>query len=114
MDRPKVSIVYHHGAAGRIQALATLLHLGGVLVPAPRAQDLDVRTLARRTGRDVASVARRLLAGAAAAGGRVPVRHATATIPTGRTGRLSQTLELFGPSRWPVTPAHRTISWENS
>jgi hypothetical protein len=50
-----------------------LLHLGGVLVPTPRAQDLDVRALARQTGRDVAVVARRLLVGAAAEGGQVPV-----------------------------------------
>jgi NAD(P)H dehydrogenase (quinone) len=38
-----------------------LLHTGGVVVPAPRAEDLDVRALARQTGRVVADVARRLL-----------------------------------------------------
>jgi hypothetical protein len=47
------------------------LNLAGVLVTPPRAQDLDVRMLARQTGRDVADVARRLLIGAAAAGGLV-------------------------------------------
>ena len=30
------------------------------------------------------------------------------------TGRLSQTLEPSCPSWWPVTPAHRTSSWEKS
>jgi NAD(P)H dehydrogenase (quinone) len=66
--------VLHGGHEATMMTLyRALLHLGGVLVPAPRAQDLDVRALARQTGRDVANVARRLLVGAAAEGGQVPV-----------------------------------------
>jgi NAD(P)H dehydrogenase (quinone) len=65
--------VLHGGHEATLMTLfRTLLHLGGVLVPPPHAQDLTVRALARRTGRDVADVARRLLAGTAAEGGRVP------------------------------------------
>jgi NAD(P)H dehydrogenase (quinone) len=60
--------VLHGGHEATLMTLFhALLHMGGVLVPAPRARDLDVRALARRTGRDVADVARRLLVGAAAA-----------------------------------------------
>jgi NAD(P)H dehydrogenase (quinone) len=66
--------VLHGGHEATLMTLfRALLHLGGVLVPTPRAQDLDVRALARQTGRDVAVVARRLLVGAAAEGGQVPV-----------------------------------------
>jgi NAD(P)H dehydrogenase (quinone) len=66
--------VLHGGHEATLMTLfRALLHTGGVVVPAPRAADLDVRTLARRTGRDVTDVARRLLIGAAAEGARVPV-----------------------------------------
>ncbi len=66
--------VLHGGHEATLMALfRALLHVGGVLVPAPRAQDLDVRALARQTGRDVADVSRRLLVGAAAEGGQVPL-----------------------------------------
>jgi NAD(P)H dehydrogenase (quinone) len=62
--------VLHGGHEATLMTLfRALFHLGGVVVTAPRAQDLDVRMLARQTGRDVADVARRLLVGAAAAGG---------------------------------------------
>jgi NAD(P)H dehydrogenase (quinone) len=61
--------VLHGGHEATLMTLFhALLHLGGVLVPAPRARDLDVRALARRTGQEVADVARRLRVGAAAAG----------------------------------------------
>lgn len=66
--------VLHGGHEATLMTVfRALLRLGGVLVPAARAHDLDVRTLARQTGRDVADVARRLRAGAAADGGRLPV-----------------------------------------
>jgi NAD(P)H dehydrogenase (quinone) len=73
--------VLHRGREATLSALfQTLSHLGGVLVFAPRATDLpagaDAYTLARQTGRDVAEVARRLLVGAAAEGGREPGRSA--------------------------------------
>ncbi|TWF79538.1 NAD(P)H dehydrogenase (quinone) [Pseudonocardia hierapolitana] len=66
--------VLHGGHEATLMTLfRALLRLDGVLVPAPRAQDLDGRAVARQTGRDVARVAGRLLAGAAAEGGPVPV-----------------------------------------
>jgi NAD(P)H dehydrogenase (quinone) len=66
--------VLHGGHEATLMTLFhALLHMGGVVVPAPRGHDLDVRTLARRTGRDVADVARRLHVDAAAEGAQVPV-----------------------------------------
>jgi len=57
--------VLHGGREATLMTLfRSLLTLGGVLVPAPRAD--DPRAAARRTGRDVATVARRLLTGAVA------------------------------------------------
>jgi NAD(P)H dehydrogenase (quinone) len=59
--------VLHGGHEATLMTLFhALFHLGGVVVPPLRAGNQDVRTLARRTGRDVADVAHRLLVGAAA------------------------------------------------
>jgi NAD(P)H dehydrogenase (quinone) len=64
--------VLHGGREATLMTLfRTLLTLGGVVVPAPRADDHDPRAVARQTGRDVATVARRLLVGAAAETGPV-------------------------------------------
>jgi NAD(P)H dehydrogenase (quinone) len=69
--------VLHGGREATLMALFhTLSRLGGVLVPAPRVQDLSagrgVRGLARQTGRDVTRVARRLRIGASAEAGQEP------------------------------------------
>lgn len=59
--------VLHGGREATLMTLfRTLYGLGGVLVPAARDDAEDPRAVARRTGRDVATVARRLLVGAAA------------------------------------------------
>lgn len=59
--------VLHGGREATLMTVFRALYgLGGVVVPAPRADARDPRAVARRTGRDVATVARRLLVGAAA------------------------------------------------
>lgn len=59
--------VLHGGREATLMTLfRTLYGLGGVVVPAARDDAQDPRAVARRTGRDVATVARRLLVGAAA------------------------------------------------
>jgi NAD(P)H dehydrogenase (quinone) len=58
----------HGGREATLRALFHLLHqLDAVVVPAANADGRTVRAIARRTGYDVAVVARQLLAGAAAA-----------------------------------------------
>jgi NAD(P)H dehydrogenase (quinone) len=66
--------VLHGGHEATLMALfRALFPLGGVFVAAGHSPDPDKRALARRTGRDVAILARRLRVGAATGGGREPV-----------------------------------------
>jgi NAD(P)H dehydrogenase (quinone) len=59
--------VLHGGHEATLRTLFhTLSRLGGVVVPAIGARGSDIRTAARRTGREVAGVTQQLLAGASA------------------------------------------------
>jgi NAD(P)H dehydrogenase (quinone) len=102
--------VLRGGRAATLMTLfRTMLDLGGILVSPPRASDLHARALARRTGRDVASVARRLLVGAGE-DGQVPVlttRHSDRSDGTDRPAVTAhgvvRSSQVAG-----VMPVHRT------